>query len=108
MKNYYLHVVMHCIIWLCASKHTEVRCTFFPIPLVGDGAGDTGTKSMRFGDEDADFSKSLSLYEHTFTRHIGGHFILRHISIVLCSEVIKKKKKIMKRRVWEYYTTNSV
>lgn len=35
--------------------------TFFPIPLVGDGAGDTGTKSMRFGDDDADFSKSLSL-----------------------------------------------
>lgn len=35
--------------------------TFFPIPLVGDGAGDTGTKSMRLGDEDADFSKSLSL-----------------------------------------------
>lgn len=35
--------------------------TFFPIPLVGDGAGDTGTKSIRFGDEEADFSKSLSL-----------------------------------------------
>lgn len=41
----------------------DVRRTFFPIPLVGDGAGDTGTKSIRFGDEDADFSKSLSLYE---------------------------------------------
>lgn len=38
----------------------EKHC-FFPIPLVGDGAGDTGTKSMRFGDEDADFSRSLSL-----------------------------------------------
>lgn len=38
----------------------EKHC-FFPIPLVGDGAGDTGTKSMRFGDDEADFSKSLSL-----------------------------------------------
>lgn len=39
----------------------NVRRTFFPIPLVGDGAGDTGTKSIRFGDEDTGFSKSLSL-----------------------------------------------
>lgn len=46
------------------SKKTNppCACTFFPIPLVGDGAGDTGIKSMRFGDEDADFSKSLSLW----------------------------------------------
>lgn len=36
--------------------------TFFPIPLVGEGAGDTGTKSIRFGDDDEDFSRSLSLY----------------------------------------------
>lgn len=35
--------------------------TFFPMPRVGDGAGDTGTKSIRFGDDDDDLSKSLSL-----------------------------------------------
>lgn len=48
------------------SKH---KSTFFPIPLVGDGAGDTGIKSMRFGDEDADFSKSLSLWGNKVTTH---------------------------------------
>ena len=35
--------------------------TFLPMPLVGDGAGETGTKSILFGDDDTDFSKSLSL-----------------------------------------------
>lgn len=59
-----------------ACKHNEIWCTFLPIPLVGEGAGDTGTKSMRFGDEDADFSKSLSLYEHN---HMSSHFILNYI-----------------------------
>lgn len=38
-------------------KDGEKHC--FPIPRVGDGAGDTGMKSMRFGE--ADFSTSLSL-----------------------------------------------
>lgn len=42
-------------------RRSKTLCTFFPIPLVGDGAGDTGTKSMRFGEEEADFSRSLSL-----------------------------------------------
>lgn len=51
----------------------EDSCTFFPIPLVGDGAGDTGTKSILFGDEDADFSKSLSLWEHDIIEHIESH-----------------------------------
>lgn len=38
----------------------EKHC-FLSIPRVGEGAGDTGTKSIRFGEEDEDFSKSLSL-----------------------------------------------
>lgn len=38
-------------------KDGEKHC--FPIPRVGDGAGDTGMKSMRFGEDD--FSTSLSL-----------------------------------------------
>lgn len=38
----------------------EKHC--FPIPLVGEGAGETGMKSILFGDEDfSDLSKSLSL-----------------------------------------------
>lgn len=44
-----------------ALHNHNAHNTFFPIPLVGDGAGDTGTKSIRFGDDDEDFSKSLSL-----------------------------------------------
>lgn len=41
-KNHYYHILLT-----------------FPIPLVGEGAGETGTKSTCFGDDD--FSKSLSL-----------------------------------------------
>lgn len=48
----------------------------FPIPLVGEGAGETGMKSILFGEEDfSDLSKSLSLCKyksfklHSCTRH---------------------------------------
>lgn len=47
----------------------------FPIPLVGEGAGETGMKSILFGEEDfSDLSKSLSLWEH------------KSISLVACVE----------------------
>lgn len=37
----------------------------FPIPLVGEGAGETGMKSILFGEEDfSDLSKSLSLWKN--------------------------------------------
>lgn len=37
----------------------------FPIPLVGEGAGETGMKSILFGEKDfSDLSKSLSLCEY--------------------------------------------
>jgi hypothetical protein len=66
--------------------------TFFPIPLVGDGAGDTGIKSIRFGDDDADFSKSLSLCGGGCTRKIELLHLCRLYSIIWWLE--------------EYYTTN--
>lgn len=40
----------------------------FPIPLVGEGAGETGMKSILFGEKDfSDLSKSLSLCEYKFS-----------------------------------------
>lgn len=73
------------------------RFTFFPIPLVGEGAGDTGTKSIRFGDEDADFSKSLSLWTQQYERS-NLRTDLRTQALVI----------LQVQRLWEYYTTNSV
>lgn len=61
------HIASCFVCFLFNQASSVIKCTFLPIPLVGDGAGDTGTKSMRFGDEDADFSKSLSLCKHTVT-----------------------------------------
>lgn len=63
---------------MCGALLDEIitHNTFFPIPLVGDGAGDTGTKSIRFGDDDVDFSKSLSLWNnivYTFSSYHDQH-----------------------------------
>lgn len=76
----------------------HIRFTFFPIPLVGEGAGDTGTKSIRFGDEDADFSKSLSLWtQHKEKLKVISEQTYEHVFVILRVQ-----------RLWEYYTTNSV
>lgn len=84
------------------SKKINPSCalTFLPIPLVGEGAGDTGTKSMRFGDEDADFSKSLSLWGHSSTTPVTtlslhastvAYQISEHCSIITVDLKISSK-----------------
>ena len=78
------------------SKHT-----FFPIPLVGDGAGDTGTKSMRFGDDDADFSKSLSLC--MIQKRKPSYVTCRRTTPCIVTFHSKVEEKLL-----EYYTTDSV
>lgn len=74
------------------------------MPLVGDGAGDTGIKSMRFGDEDADFSKSLSLWGHKVTT--GGGNIFIHINCSVGGERWVREKQLS-RSMLESYTTDS-
>lgn len=101
MKIYRPSVIGN-LIWVC--KCTEDRRTFFPIPLVGDGAGDTGTKSILFGDEDTDFSRSLSLCKHTFHKRWPSVHRGRSNN----NNIKKKKKNLWLTGMLEYYTTDSV
>lgn len=48
-------------------------CTFLPMPLVGDGAGETGTKSILFGDDDDAESLSLCKKGEWATVMWAGH-----------------------------------